>query len=106
LISVKVPHKQSDFFLVGMLSLMDAILEIPMADLLDKIALDQDTKCVLSGSGGRLQPIYDLMLAQDARDWGKAKASAGQLQISESEAGEIWWQAMQWARAVSTENKS
>ena len=85
---------------------MDAILEIPMADLLDKIALDQDTKCVLSGSGGRLQPIYDLMLAQDARDWGKAKASAGQLQISESEAGEIWWQAMQWARAVSTENKS
>lgn len=105
LISGNVPRKQSDFFLVGMLSLMDAILEIPMAELLEKVALDQDTKSVLSGAGGTLQPIYDLMLAQETGDWGKAKASAGQLHISESEAGEMWWQAMQWACNVSDENR-
>jgi hypothetical protein len=42
------------------------------------------------------------MLAQEAGKWQAAKESAAQLRISESEAGEMWWQAMQWARQVSS----
>jgi EAL and modified HD-GYP domain-containing signal transduction protein len=85
-----------------MVSMMDAILEIPMDEILEKIALDKETKCVLSGRGGRLQPVYDLMLAQEAGKWQAAKQSADQLRIHESEAGELWWQAMQWGRQVSS----
>jgi c-di-GMP-related signal transduction protein len=102
LLSRKISRTQSDLFLVGMLSMMDAILDIPMAEVLQKIAIDSDTKSVLSGNGGRLQPVYDLMLAQEAGNWAKAQASATALRVSESEVGEIWWQAMQWARQVST----
>lgn len=102
LLSMKIPRPQSDLFLVGMVSMMDAILEIPMDEILAKIALDKDTKSVLSGGGGRLQPIYELMLAQEAGNWQAAKESADKLRISESEAGELWWQAMQWARQVSS----
>jgi c-di-GMP-related signal transduction protein len=101
LLSMRIPRTQSDLFLVGMVSMMDAILDIPMAEVLDKIAIDQDTKCVLAGNGGRLQPVYDLMLAQEAGDWAKAKTSAVRLRVGESEVGEWWWQAMQWARQVS-----
>ena len=42
------------------------------------------------------------MLAQEAGKWQAAKESAAQLRITESEAGEMWWQAMQWARQVSS----
>ena len=84
-----------------MLSLMDAILEIPMTEVLEKIALDQETKSVLSGAGGRLEPIYNLMLAQESGDWGKAKAAAAHLHIVDSEAGEMWRQAVLRARKVS-----
>jgi c-di-GMP-related signal transduction protein len=87
LLSMRIPRTQSDLFLVGMVSMMDAILDIPMAEVLDKIAIDQDTKCVLSGHGGRLQPVYELMLAQEAGDWGKAKTSATRLRVGESEVG-------------------
>jgi EAL and modified HD-GYP domain-containing signal transduction protein len=85
-----------------MVSMMDAILEISMDEILQKIALDKETKAVLSGGGGKLKPVYDLMLAREAGKWLAAKQSAAQLRISESEAGEIWWQAMQWARQVSS----
>jgi len=51
------------------------------------------------------QLIYNLMLAQESGDWGKAKASAAHLHIVESEAGEMWRQAMLRARNVSNENK-
>jgi c-di-GMP-related signal transduction protein len=106
LLSMKIPRTQSDLFLVGMVSMMDAILEIPMEEILAKIALDKETKSVLSGGGGRLQPVYDLMLAQEAGKWQAAKESAGLLRISGSEVGELWWQAMQWARRVSSAAES
>jgi EAL and modified HD-GYP domain-containing signal transduction protein len=102
LVSTKIPRLQSDLFLVGMFSVMDAILEIPMSEILAKVALDKDIKSVLSGNGGRLQPVYDLMVAQEAGDWERARKSAFVLRLSESETGELWWQAMQWARQVST----
>ena len=102
LVSMRIPRTQSDLFLVGMVSMMDAILEISMDEILQKIALDKETKAVLSGGGGKLKPVYDLMLAQEAGKWQAAKESAAQLRISESEAGEMWWQAMQWARQVSS----
>lgn len=101
LVSTRIPRGQSDLFLMGMVSMMDAILEISMEEILEKIALDKETKTVLSGGGGRLQPVYELMLAQEAGKWQAAKESAERLRIGESEAGELWWQAMHWGRQVS-----
>src|SRR5207247_522373 len=53
LLAPKVPQVSSDLFLMGLLSLMDAILEIPMTEVLDNVPLDQGTKAVLSGAASR-----------------------------------------------------
>jgi len=102
LLSPKVPQTESDLFLVGLVSMMDAILEVPMANVLEKIALDQETKAVLTGGNGKLRPVYQLMLAQEAGAWAQARESAAELRISESEAGQLWWQALTWARQVNS----
>jgi hypothetical protein len=46
--------------------------------------------------------VYELMLAQEAGNWATAQTFATKLRVSESELGEMWWQAMQWARQVSS----
>jgi c-di-GMP-related signal transduction protein len=102
LLSPRAPRAESDLFLVGLVSLMDAILEVPMVDVLEKIPLDQQTKATLLGGDGPLRPVYQLMLAQEAGHWAQAKEYAHQLRISESETGELWWEAMKWARPVSS----
>lgn len=102
LLSPRAPRAESDLFLVGLVSLMDAILEVPMAEVLEKIPLDQHTKATLLGGDGPLRPVYQLMLAQEAGHWAQAKEYAHQLHISESETGELWWEAMKWARQVSS----
>jgi len=61
LLSPKIKHGDSDLFLLGLLSLMDTILETPMCEVLDKVPLDQETKTVLLGGGGPLRPLYQLM---------------------------------------------
>jgi c-di-GMP-related signal transduction protein len=101
LLSPKIQHGNSDLFLMGMLSLMDTILEIPMRQVLDNVPIDQESKAVLLGVTGRLWPFYQLMLAQESGEWTAVKKLTSQLQLSENDASEAYWQAMQWARQVS-----
>jgi c-di-GMP-related signal transduction protein len=65
--SPKIPHGDFDLFLLGMLSMMDVILEIPMSQVLGNVPLDQESKAVLLGGASRLRPFYQLMLAQESR---------------------------------------
>ena len=101
LLSPQVQAGESDLFLVGLLSLMDAILEIPMSRVLENVPVDQESKAVLLGGTSRLSPFYQLMLAQESGEWESARKLAAQLHLSESEVAEKYWDAMQWARQVS-----
>lgn len=49
LLAPRVAHGESDLFLLGLLSMMDALLEMPMAEVLEKVPLDRETKAVLLG---------------------------------------------------------
>jgi EAL and modified HD-GYP domain-containing signal transduction protein len=101
LLSPKIPHGDSDLFLMGLLSLMDAILELPMSQVLDHVPIDQESKSVLLGGASRLRPFYQLMLARESGEWETASQLATQLHLNESDVAESYWQAMQWARQVS-----
>jgi EAL and modified HD-GYP domain-containing signal transduction protein len=101
LLSPKIPHGDSDLFLMGLLSMMDAILELPMSQVLDNIPIDQETKSVLLGGASRLRIFYQLMLAQESGEWKTANELTAQLRLSEGEVADCYWRAMQWAREVS-----
>jgi c-di-GMP-related signal transduction protein len=103
LLASKVPHGSSDLFLMGLLSLMDAILEIPMPEVLDNVPLDQETKAVLSGAASPLRPLYQLMLARESGEWQDTSHLTRSMRLSESEVAEVYWQAIQWARQVNSE---
>jgi c-di-GMP phosphodiesterase len=50
LLSLKVAHGESDLFLMGLVSMIDAMLEAPMQAVLEKIPLDGATNLVLLDS--------------------------------------------------------
>jgi len=102
LLSPKIQHGDSDLFLMGMLSLMDTILEIPMRQVLDNVPIDQECKSVLLGATSRLRPFYQLMLAQESGEWVAVKELTAELHLSEGDVSASYWQAMQWARQVSS----
>jgi c-di-GMP-related signal transduction protein len=81
---------------------MDVILEIPIPDVLEKVPIDQETRAVLLGGASRLQPLYRLMLALESGEWQDTVELAKAMHLSESEVAEAHWQAMQWARQVSS----
>src|SRR5947199_5996 len=57
LLAPRVPHGESDLFLMGLISMIDAILEVPMVRVLESIPLDHETKAVLLGADSQLRPL-------------------------------------------------
>jgi len=102
LLAPHIQHGESDLFLMGLLSLIDAMLEMPMAAVLEKIPLDHETKLVLLGKPAALRPVYQLMLAHESGEWEAAATLAGALHLDSEEVAGYYWQAQQWAREVST----
>jgi EAL and modified HD-GYP domain-containing signal transduction protein len=103
LLSPHVEHGESDLFLLGLLSLIDVMLETPMADVLEKIPLDQETKLVLMGQASSLRPVYQLMLAHESGEWQAAGELSERLRLNAEEVAGFYWQAQQWARELSSE---
>jgi c-di-GMP-related signal transduction protein len=101
LLTPKVPHGGSDLFLMGLFSLMDSILQLRMASVIDRIPIDQAIKSVILGGPSHLRTIYRLMLAQESGEWPAAAELCKLLHLSSEEVADDYWKALQWAREIS-----
>ena len=101
LLAPQVQHGESDLFLLGLLSLIDAMLEMPMADVLERIPLDHATKAVLLGQPSALRPVFQLMLAHESGEWEAAGALSEGLRLDPESVAAYYWEAQEWARELS-----
>jgi EAL and modified HD-GYP domain-containing signal transduction protein len=91
----------ADLFLMGLLSVMDAILEVSIERILEQVPVEREMKAALLSQDSRLRPLYQLMLAQESGEWSQSSQLAAQLQLSEEEVAAFWWQALEWAQQVT-----
>ena len=101
LLAPQVVHGESDLFLLGLLSLIDAMLEMPMESVLEKIPLDHETKDVLLGRPSVLRPVFQLMLAHESGEWDAAATLSEELNLNAGDVAGYYWQAQQWARELA-----
>jgi c-di-GMP-related signal transduction protein len=106
LIAPRVEHGNCDLFLLGMLSLIDTILAVPIGVVIEQLCLDASIKDQLlaakTGKKTPLSPIYDLMLAREAGDWGLVTTIGKQLKLSLSFVAETSNAAMRWAHEITS----
>jgi c-di-GMP-related signal transduction protein len=105
LIAPKVEHGNSDLFLMGMLSLIDAILALPIGMVIEELSLDPNIKaqllCAKTDKKTPLSPIYDLMMAAEAGDWESVTRLGKQLNMSLSFVAKTSNEAMRWAHEIT-----
>jgi c-di-GMP-related signal transduction protein len=105
LIAPRIDHGKSDLFLLGMLSLMDAILAVPIGVLIEELCLDPAIKaqllCAKSGGKTPLSPVYDLMIAREDGDWERVTQLGKELNLSLSFVAETSNEAMRWAHEMT-----
>jgi c-di-GMP-related signal transduction protein len=95
-------RSSSDLFLMGLLSIMDAVLEVGMDMLLKQLPVDHETKSVLLGQNSGLRTLYRLMLAQESGEWSQSSELAKQLKLADEEVASTWFQALRWAQEATS----
>jgi EAL and modified HD-GYP domain-containing signal transduction protein len=105
IIAPRVQYMESDLFLMGIVSLMDAILEVPIGVVIEEVSLNAQTKaqllCGKTGGKTPLTPVYDLMVKREAGDWEEVTRLAKELNLSLFFINKAYNEAMQWARDVT-----
>jgi c-di-GMP-related signal transduction protein len=92
--------RSTDLFLMGMLSLMDAILDRPLASILDSIPVSPDIKAGLLGEQGVFHHTHRLVLACEGADWEALVDIAAKLRLSEENVSESYFKSLEWSRQV------
>ena len=61
--------KTSELFLLGLFSVLDIILNVPLSDALGRVNVSKDISDALINHKGDLAVVYDFMLAYENADW-------------------------------------
>jgi EAL and modified HD-GYP domain-containing signal transduction protein len=95
----KLPQaKRDELFLVGLLSLFDVLLGVPMNQLVDKMHLSDDIRDVLLGKEGVYNPYLTMVLLLQRDKVEQALAIAGELQLDLDSLPQVAQAAFQWAQ--------
>jgi c-di-GMP-related signal transduction protein len=101
LIQREVAPGGTDLFLLGLLSLMDAILQVPMSVVIDGLPLDDASASMLLDNDGPLAPLYRLIWSLESGDWGAVVRCCSQLKLSEECVAGCFSEAMAWAQSMT-----
>jgi len=89
---------EQSLFLLGVLSLMDAMLGRPLAEIVAEIALPETVRAALLGSPNHHREALDLVKAYEAGKWGEASELASGLHQDESQLSAIYTEGIDWAQ--------
>lgn len=89
-------RNNSEYFLVGMFSLIDALLEKPMNIILAQLPLSDEIVETISGSETALSPVLDMAIALERLDWEEVTRLEDKLQLKTDELFEVVEKANQW----------
>jgi EAL and modified HD-GYP domain-containing signal transduction protein len=95
-------NRAMDLFLMGLLSMMDAIVERPMAEILSELVISRDIKTALlqGRDRNRFRDIYELVLAYERGDWEEISRLAAAMRANEDRIAEAYLAAVKWSQEV------
>ncbi len=89
-----------ELFMMGMLSAVDAILDRPMAELVNELPLSDQVKKILLGDRTGLGRVLGLALAYETGDWDRVQEIMKGLTVNEARIPEIYREAVKWASQI------
>ena len=91
------PADAGSLFLAGLFSLLDALVGVPMKELLERVHVSDDIRRALLEREGPLADALAVAEAYELADWPHVSLSAARLGLSTREVGAIWMEALEWS---------
>ncbi|MBU1003924.1 MAG: HDOD domain-containing protein [Proteobacteria bacterium] len=91
---------QERLFLLGLFSMLDSLLGLPMDEILKNVPLDEELKKALQGDDSQLGSLLGLVGAYEHADWERARVLLEQCQLAPEKADRNYVEAMAWAQQL------
>lgn len=92
----------TDFFLTGLFSLLDAILDRPLSQIIENIPISEPCREALNGEPNRLRQALELAVVSAQGDWGRLPELCEKLGCTELEVCQWQTEAQRWVRSMMT----
>ena len=92
--------KSGEAFLIGIFSLIDALLDRPMDTIVTELNLSEEITAALLRKPSPLTSILETVIAYEQADWENYDASAKPLGATDEATQEIYFSAVAWAEEI------
>jgi c-di-GMP-related signal transduction protein len=92
--------RSSELFLVGMFSMLDAILQQPMDQILSTLPLSDDLRHALAGGHNPLRAILDAVMAYERGRWEDVSVLSSRAGVTDRDISACYADAIVWTRSI------
>jgi EAL and modified HD-GYP domain-containing signal transduction protein len=97
LLAPHISAQPSELYLLGMLSLLEALLGTPMNRILEALPISPEMKAALSGQPGPLRSALDLARCLESCEWGQCEDLVQFVGLTEATVSALYLESVRWA---------
>ncbi len=97
---IGLTNRGAELFLMGMFSLVDAIMEKPMSEILGQLPLTEETKSALLGADHLFREILDTVVSYERGDWDGFSKLASGINLGEDVMPTLYQDCVRWVDQV------
>ncbi len=96
-------REANELFLLGLLSVMDALLNVPMSEVLNEIPVGEEIKKALLGLPSRYRPVFEVVLDYESGTWEQLAHSSRVIGLHENFLPDLYLRSVKWVTDVLAE---
>lgn len=100
-VDISQGSRKADYFLMGLLSLIDAFLDRPVADILKELPISPEIKSAIQGDETQLGQVLNLIIHYEQSKWETVSEISATLNLDESEVLQHYFESIKWANDFS-----
>ncbi|MEN8906456.1 MAG: HDOD domain-containing protein [Clostridiales bacterium] len=93
-------EESSEFFLMGMFSFIDVLMDRPIEELLNNLPLSSDVKQTLLGKDSKMGLVYQIVKAFERGEWLRIWGLVQDLNLSEEDIAKTMYKSIEWSNKL------
>ncbi len=94
--------EEPDYFITGIFSSLDAILNESMETIVEQLPLEENVKQALLGQQNQMRIALDSVLAFEKGQWGQIDYFINDHKLTEDKYSAMYFEALKWQRSLSS----
>lgn len=102
---LKINERKTEYFTLGLLSLIDVMMGYPMDEVLAELSLSDEITAILNGGvdSSVISVVYQVVLSYEKGEWARVNELCQIIQLTIVDIGLVYFDAVTWTNRINME---